>query len=530
MLQASNGGGSSDEVVFTMKVAADPNARQTFDSLRKEIEAIRREAQKPVVISVIGGGGAGAGSRPYSTSGSYGGGGGMSSFDQQWREKEAAIDAKLKQRQADIRDEVRRTNDALRDQVKLNAEFNSGMNRTVQGIGQMTSAFGMLSAAMGTDLKAAVQTVAAIEGGLSAMRGVKSVASGVSSMISTGGLAYTAGRAVGSVGGAALALGGGAALGYGITYAMGDDNSRRNLFGDVTETLGMHSRGADALAASASFADRVSMIGDRDRMMAGQDIRSRSEIAGYQFDTNITQRMNAGDTEGARGLMASRINSLRKPITSGGYKEMNETQRLQELKGALEDQQRLEQQIATTRVESAHKKLEWEQHATRELENQVRIEQDRLRVAEATAKGAKMNWADMSASERSRADDAVRQVQTQGFTDKQGERLLDMVAPELAEKSRLIRGVSFDHSEAGKFRAKQVEGLQSGLGDIRGMVGDQRLDEKAAADNLAAIDTELASKQVEVRQALAQVMAMIAADLRANMLEETKRLINQSKP
>lgn len=527
MLKAANGG-SSDEVVFTMKVAADPNAKSVFDYVRKEMEAIRREAQKPIVISVIGAGGAGAGSRPYSTGGSYGGGS-TSAFDQQWREKEAAIDAKLKQRQADIREEVRRTNDALREQVKLNAEFNSGMNRTVQGIGQMTSAFGMLSAAMGTDLKAAVQTVAAIEGGLSAVRGVRSVASGISSMIGAGGLAYTAGRAVGSLGGAAVAIGGGAALGYGITYARGDENSRRFLYGDVTEALGMHSRGADALAASESFADNVGAFGAGERDLRERGIRGRGGIGQMQYSAGLNRMVAGGNLDDAKRAADARVAGLQRPITGGADTAANESQRLNDLKHALEEQNRIEGEILQKRRMSIREKIDGEQYATRELENQVRIEQERLRMSERQAQGAKENWADMTASERARVDRAIATVQGGGSVSKRDEALLSAIAPDLAgqSKSRRADRDGFGGSNTKGLFDTRISEAQSQVDMIGGMLGDQRLSEKSATDELAALDAEMKRGAAAYTDAVATIMAAIFTDQEKRLRQEFERKMAQ---
>ena len=186
-------------------------------------------------------------------------------------------------------------------------------------------------------------------------------------------------------------------------------------------------------------------------------------------------------------------------------------------------------EILQKRRMSIREKIDGEQYATRELENQVRIEQERLHMNQRQAQGAKENWADMTASERARVDKAIATVQGGGSVSQRDEQLLSAIAPDLAGQSKARRADrdGFGGSNANALYQNRGAAFQAGLDEASGMLGNQRLSEKSATDELVALDAEMKRGAAAYTDAVATIMAAIFADQEKRLRQEFDRKMAQ---
>ena len=322
--------------------------------------------------------------------------------------------------------------------------------------------------------------------------------------------------------GLGIAAGIGAAAGYDAHYLRSNDTQRHFLNQDITDTLGITSYSQDALANSEQFASRAAFVGQRDQAIREYEIKANSGLGNYQFSTSMMDLMNSGKLEDASKSMQARVDSLRNPITEGGDLSTRNTQRLSDLKQALEEQKRLEQDIAEKRAQGLREKLSYEKYATSELEQQLNITRQQASIAKRQAEGSQEAWAEMTTGQRARADKAVAEVQATGSTDRSNWKYLDMVAPELGAMARrnFAKANGFDNSAIGRLRIAGVTEAEGRAAAAAGMVAAGHTAVAKAAADIDAADADLNSKVVENRKALAEVLRMIIEDTKANMRRE----------
>lgn len=471
MLQRSNSGGDND-ITFRLRVEND---RGTND---RELAEFKRQVNG-AMLPPVGLGGAGAG-RTAGFGGGFGGGGGYGGASVS---VPPAVSAPPPYSPPAYR------SFAAADE-RLNRSFDTHQNRFMSGVGSFASSAGMLNLATGGNFESGVRTLAGIEAGVAAYRGVSNVASGLRGMAATGGAAYALGRGIHAAGAAGLALGAGAALGYGVTYLRGNESERAHLYDDVTETIGMHTRGADAERRAASAAER----GERQL----GDIRSfQRSYASSELGIGMDRFYRRDNPEEARRLAAE--------YSTGGFaaasnSRLQPEERESGMSRFVEGTQKwLEatRKVGDAAEETLNKKADGEAFITRELERQLGYEKERTREAEGRKTTAEVRYAQLDPAGKARVDMAARAVIAGTATARQLQITAPFV-PDIAEEG------------LGKMGAGQMQQRRSPLiglleqpivlarakqAEIGEMVGDQRgvqeAAEKARDQRRREVDAEI---------------------------------------
>jgi|TARA_R110000868_G_scaffold393472_1_gene664502 hypothetical protein len=519
MLQASNSG-SSDEVVFTMKVSVDPNAKNQLDAFNRYVDGVRANVERPIRVSTIGGpigggmSGAGVGSTPYSAVGSSladmrniprvnsnSWQQGLDAANQQSMSvrdrvlgnvlnsanaRADAVDARAEgwRRRQDASNNFWRNDPAMSGMGsytggnwhgggggddKLSA-VNAKGRQAVEAVTSLARSFAYLGAASEASLEKAVRGIAKLEAGAAGVRGVM-------------GLAQLAG--VGAMAGGVVGVGVVAGL-AGFSYLNGSQDRRRaqqdaeqdaidqaakrqaqddyNAFLRQDETLAGYGRTDDRRSERTTYGitsagrrgDRAALVEARDRASFWAESYSSGPVGADGFDTD-------GTNAAAEALRYRK-------------EELAATQELA----------RLDEARARDNVESAR-------YVVDQLEHQLRLEETRVRQAENKQESGAAAYGSMNGRQRSQFNAAYEAHQRgEVLTDSQL-AALSRGDPEAAQEARVRRGEAADYgnTSAGQANAANVAATRGDREDVQGMLGQPGGSTGAYADaQTAASDLE----------------------------------------
>lgn len=539
MLQAANQG-SSDEVVFTMKVAVDPAARQSLDAYKREVEAFRREAERPIRITTIGGGGgystggpgAGVGSTPVSFTGGPNLPMGLSAAGFQGLRKntpiapewQAAVDAMNYERMSvsdRVMSNVLKSAYARRDAVDARAEgwrrrqdndnnywrndpqmrgqqsyqagnwhgggdsdekldkVSSKARQGVEAVTNLARSFAYLGAASEESLEKAVRGIAKLEAGAAGVRGVM-------------GLAQLAG--MGGMAGGAVGVGVVAGL-AGFSYLNGSEDRRRA-----------------ALDAEQDAIDQAAKRQAQDDYNAF--LRQDETLAEYsRTDDRRSERTTYGITSaGRRGDRAALVEARDRasfwadsysngPIGVNGF-DTDGTNAAAEAVRYRKEELAATQELARLDEARARDNVESARYVVDQLEHQLRLEETRVRQAENRQESGAAAYGMMSNRERSRFNAAYEKHSRGEVLSAREIRELSSADPAAARDAAIRAGnaANFGDTRAGQNAAANVENARGDRDEVRGMLGQPGGTTGAYADaQTAASDLEKIRGQAQER-------------------------------
>jgi hypothetical protein len=385
----------------------------------------------------------------------------------------------------------------------------------ISGVTDLARSFVYLGVASEENLAKAVRALAKMEAAAAGVRGAMSIGRGIQGMASAmsagGGLAMSGGLAGGAIGVAAVA--GLAGIGY--------LNSRRQSQIDAEA----EQREATQQRFRDEARDRLSSMDAADAFATNQ---SASDARGFRREGYEVQSMGR---RGDRAELDYRFRQSQQAVSTTQSIYGNDDQSANgRVEQELRQQLQIAQEIGRIDADSAREKLIGAQQVTRELESQVRIEEQKLRIAESDQKSGAAAYGSMTASQRARFNSAYEAHQ-RGET--LGQRQIDDLQRGDADaayeaSARLGNARGYGDTRHGQDAAVNVGNARASATGARASADAAAEAEKTAAQELQAVQTAANAKVDGIMQILFDTLDRIETQARDREAERGKQQALQS--